>query len=162
MNSKTHRRNSAAKTRARDVTDRALRYRANARPPAGERRCAFCGSRDCTVEVGHVDGFEENTNPRNLIWTCRSCNTKAGAHFKRQGRGRRTRQYNPAAAGSGAVNLGQWLIAVASMKGESDQMTVPGAVAMIHATPASRRSEFARQIWSIRRQRGTDRSQVPF
>jgi hypothetical protein len=26
------------------------------------------------IEVGHVDGHEENHAPRNLFWTCRSCN----------------------------------------------------------------------------------------
>ena len=149
----------------KEVTDRALRYRANRTPPAGERRCAFCGARNRTVEVGHVDGHEEHSERRNLIWTCRACNTKTGKHFRRIGAGRPTRQYNPARrrknADSGASSIGQWLIAVSSMKGESDAMTVPAAVAMIHATPAARRSEFAKRIWALRRQRGTDRI-VPF
>jgi hypothetical protein len=47
------------------------------------------------------------------------------------------------------------------MKGKNRDMTVPAAVEMIRATPASKRSEFALRIWEIRRQRGTDR-QVPF
>jgi hypothetical protein len=34
-----------------------------------------------------------------------------------------------------------------AMKGGSSQMTVPDAVAMIHATPPGSRSEFAREIW---------------
>jgi hypothetical protein len=46
--------------------------------------------------VGHLDGFEENTDPQNLIWNCRACNTRLGVVFKRLGLGRRTRQYNPA------------------------------------------------------------------
>ena len=41
-------------------------------------------------------------------------------------------QNNPAT--QGAKNLGQWLAAVMNMKGESDQMSVEDAVAMIHAT----------------------------
>jgi hypothetical protein len=82
-----------------------------------------------------------------------------GVVFKRADIGRRTRQYNP---GEGAKSLGQWLTAVTSMKGESDQMPVPDAVAMIHATPPARRSEFAREIWARRRERGTDRTEVPF
>ena len=97
------------------------------------------------MEVGHVDGHEENTSPGNLIWNCRACNTKLGGVFKRLGLGRRTRQYNP--AGEGARSLGQWLTAVMSMKGESDQMTVPAAVTMIRATPPETRSEFAAEIW---------------
>jgi hypothetical protein len=72
------------------------------------------------------------------------------AVFKRLGR--RTRQFNP-----GAQSLGQWLVAVTSIKGESNQMTVPDAVAMIHNTPPARRCEFAREIWARRREHGTDR-----
>jgi hypothetical protein len=53
--------------------------------------------------------------------------------LRRAGIGRLTVQYNP--AGKGATSLGQWLTAVMSMKGESDQMTVPAAVGMIRATP---------------------------
>jgi hypothetical protein len=50
-----------------------------------------------------------------------------------------------------------------SMKGESQEMTVPAAVEMIRATPPARRSEFASEIWAKRRERGTDRKeQVPF
>ena len=44
------------------------------------------------------------------------------------------------------------------MKGESNQMTVPAAVEMIRATPPARRSEFARQIWALRREHGTDKT----
>ncbi len=73
----------------------------------------------------------------------------------RAGLGRRTRQANPQA--QGAKSLGQWLTAVLSMKGESDAMDSAAAVEMIHATPPERRSEFAQQIWEIRRKRGTDR-----
>ena len=109
--------------------------------------------------MGHLDGFEENTAAENLIWTCRACNTRAGVVFKRLGLARRTRQYNPAS--EGATSLGQWLTAVMAMKGQSQEMTVPAAVEMIRATPPARRSEFARQIWSLRRQRGTDRAEEP-
>jgi hypothetical protein len=48
---------------ARQVTDRALRYRANACPPPGSKICVLCGAAR-TVEVGHVDGHEENTAAR--------------------------------------------------------------------------------------------------
>jgi hypothetical protein len=64
--------------------------------------------------------------------------------FTRLRIGRRTRQYNPSL---GAKSLGQWLTAVMSMKGESDAMSVPVAVEMIRATPPTKRSEFAREIW---------------
>jgi len=56
------------------------------------------------------------------------------------------------------------MTAVTSMKGQSDAMTVPAAIAMIHATPPERRSQFAKRIWSLRRKHGTDKktSDVPF
>jgi hypothetical protein len=112
--------------------------------------------------VGHLDGFEENTAQENLIWNCRACNTRLGVVFNRLGLGRRTHQYNPSGKG-GATSLGQWLTAVFAMKGQSQDMTVPAAVEMIRATPPARRSEFAREIWSRRRARGTDRKEeIPF
>lgn len=74
--------------------------------------------------------------------------------------GRLTRQYNPTP--SGAETLGQWMNAVMSMKGESGgNMTLADAVAMVHATPQEERSRFAKQIWKLRRQHGTERG-VPF
>jgi hypothetical protein len=42
------------------------------------------------------------------------------------------------------------------MKGESAAMAVADAVAMIRATSPAKRSEFARQIWALRREHGTD------
>jgi len=39
------------------------------------------------------------------------------------------------------------------MKGESDDMSVASAVDLIRATPPSRRSAFAKEIWSRRKQR---------
>jgi hypothetical protein len=107
------------------------------------------------IEIGHVDGREENSNPSNLFWTCRSCNVRCGNTLRRAGIGRLTRQYNPATGG--AESLGQWLTAVMAMKGESSDMTVPAAVAMIHATPPDRRSQFAKEVWSRSRRRGTDK-----
>jgi hypothetical protein len=141
----------------RNVTDRALRYRAAARPPAGPKICAYCGSRR-NVEVDHVNGLEEDNRPKNLVWACRSCNTKKGALFARLGRGRKTRQFN---AGDGARSLAQWVLAHESRLGRSDAMTVPAAVQMIHDTPDYRRKMFGQEIWARRRARGTD-TQVPF
>ena len=46
-------------------------------------------------------------------------------------------------------------------EGEGGTMAVADAVAMIHATPPEQRSRFAKEIWAIRRRRGTDRN-VPF
>jgi len=82
--------------------------------------------------------------------------------LRRAGIGRKTRQYNPAS--TGATTLGQWLTAVTSIKGESSDMAVQDAVAMIHATPPEARSRFAKEIWRLRRAHGTDRraGEVPF
>lgn len=130
------------------VTDRALRYRANANPPKGPKQCLWCGSKQ-NVEVGHLDGHEENNKPANLHWTCRGCNTALGHAFKKLGIGRRTRQYNPA----GAATLGQWLNAVQSAKGDAGgTMDLDAAIEMIRYTSPVKRSEFAREIWAKRRQ----------
>jgi len=96
------------------------------------------------------------------VWTCRSCNVLCANTLRRAGIGRKTRQYNPASAG--ATSLGQWLTAVTSMKGESSDMAVQDAVAMIHATPPEKRSRFAKEIWRLRRAHGTDKraGEVPF
>jgi hypothetical protein len=112
-----------------------------------------------------VNGREEDSAPANLVWTCRPCNVRCGNTLRNAGIGRRTRQYNPSEeASQGARSLGQWLTAVLSMKGESREMSVPAAVAMIRATPPERRSQFASEIWARRRAHGTDRSagEVPF
>jgi hypothetical protein len=142
-----------------NLTDRALRYQANATPPEGPKQCGFCGSKR-NVEIEHVDGFEENNYGHNLMWACRSCNTKKGIAFRNAGAGRRTKQFNPQQ--HGAQNLAQWVIAVMTLRGESNQMSLGDAIALVHATPQSRRSEFAREIWEHRRARGTDSIAVPF
>jgi hypothetical protein len=140
-----------------NVTDRALRYRANQEPPEGERRCCMCGSRK-NVEIEHINGFEEDNDQANKMWACRSCNTRKGIALRNAGLGRRTKQYNPAA--QGATTLAQWVMAVMTARGESDQMSVRDAVAMIRATPQYARSQFAHEIWERRRARSSD--SVPF
>lgn len=40
-------------------------------------------------------------------------------------------------------------------------MDLRGAIDLIHDTPPAKRSEFAREIWRLRREHGTDR-QMPF
>jgi hypothetical protein len=78
---------------ASHITDRAKRYRANS-DIEGPRVCLFCGSQK-DLQVDHLDGFEENGEPENLIWLCRSCNQLKSAVYKKAGIGRRTEQYNP-------------------------------------------------------------------
>lgn len=138
------------------VTDRALRYRAQRNlTPGGPECCWYCGS-ESNIGVDHIDGREENGKPKNLIRACKSCNTEKGIAFKRAGVGRLTRQYNPKQKHPGAQTAEQWVLAVLSMKGKSDAMSVPAAVEMIHETPESQRSKFARQIWKARRRGGAE------
>ena len=101
-----------------------------------------------------MDGDEQNGEPSNLAWACRSCNTAQGVVMKRLGIGRRTRQFNPNV--QGARTLSQWVNAVLSMKG-GGTMEPSAAVEIIRATSPEHRSRFAQEIWSLRRERGTDR-----
>ena len=127
-------------------------------PAAGRANLCVCGStRD--IGVVHINGHEEDNEPANLAWSCRSCNGKMAHAFRRAGLGRRVAQYNPS---RDAQSLGAWMAAVESMRGETDQMSVADAVALIRATPDWQRSAFAQEIWSPRRERGTDRTGVPF
>ena len=103
------------------------------------------------MEVGHVNGHEENGDPDNLFWSCRACNVASGITLWRAGLGRSTRQFNPSSAG--AQSLGQWVIAVSVMRGDSREMDLEDAIKIIHATPPERRSEYAREIWRIRKER---------
>jgi heterodisulfide reductase subunit C len=121
----------------------------------------MCGS-GRNIDIGHVNGHEEDNSSANRCFQCRSCNVRCANTLRAAGLGRLTRQFNPA---EGARSMGQWLAAVTSMKGESNAMAVPAAVEMIRATPPERRSEFARDIWERRRARygPTGRSDsVPF
>lgn len=131
-------------TRKPSVTDRALRYRAHQCPPDGPRRCAECGSTRFLV-IDHKDGREENTARSNLRWLCKSCNTRLGAEMAKQGKGRRTEQYNA----TGARTLGEYSEALAShRRGAHD---AGGAV--IHATSPDKRAQFASEIWKRRKER---------
>ena len=150
----------------RNITDRAYRYRAQQNAPDTEKRCAFCGAKPgANIDVGHVDGHEENDSPQNLIWTCRPCNVMAGNTLRAAGLGRSTNQFNPAKS-KGATSLGQWLQAVGAITpargsrkpGASlSDMDVKAAVQMIRDTPQSRRSRFAAQLASSKRGRSAAR-----
>ena len=151
-----------------NLTDRAQRYRANAEPPAGPKICLFCGTRK-NLMVGHLNGHESDNSPDNLHWTCRSCNSLHANALKRARMGRRTVQFNPTASG-GASNVGEWMNAVGAIRphrypdknaGLVSTMKVSDAVAMIRATPAHKRSEFASKLVS-RRGRSSYSSELPF
>lgn len=149
-----------------EVTDRALRYRAQNAIEQSERRCIYCGSPSGWIEVDHINGYEEDNAPENLAWACRACNTLKGAVFARAGIGRRTRQFNPrrrrtTSDTKGARTLAEWMEAIMALKGQPSRFTLEQAIAKVRATPAWDRSAFAREIWQRRRERGTDR-RVPF
>lgn len=99
----------------------------------------------------HVNGDEADGSRCNLAWACRPCNVRIGNVMRAAGIGRRTRQRNPAAKGAESVEL--WGLAVSRLHDEHDELTLPEAVAIVRATPPEKRSEFAREIWRIRRER---------
>ena len=137
---------------ALQISDRGYRYRANQAIPPHAKVCVFCGSRS-KLMVAHLDGHEENPAPENLSWSCRSCNSAAASVLNRAGMGRLTRQYNPTKSG-GASSVGEWLQAVGAItphvdrgdRGLASDMSVSEAVAIIRATPHSKRSEFASKL----------------
>lgn len=160
------RNNPCAVTRKAQVSDRALRYRANQESciPQGPRICGFCGSKR-NVEVHHIDGFEEHDEPENLMWACRSCNTKVGAVIAKAGLGRRTEQFNPKKS-KGAKTVQQWAAAILTLKKGAAIMPVAEAVEIVRATPFRKRSEFQTEIinrrWELERAMRGDRDAVPF
>jgi hypothetical protein len=126
------------------ITDRAKRYRANATPPLGPKRCNFCTSRR-NVDIDHISGDEADGEPRNLIYLCRRCNAAKGNVQSRGNIGRRTRQYNP----EHAPTFTEFINAALILRGDE-----PGdpwhATAVILATPPARRIEFAERIEQAR------------
>lgn len=137
------------------ITDRAKRYRANADAPK-QANCFACGRPRPRV-VHHVDGNESNGDVKNLTRACHSCNGKVAAIMRRVGLGKPTRQFNPKHRGrsktsSGARSLGEYLSAIAILKGEQTG-NVASAVRTVKETTPHRRSEFAAKIWQIRRER---------
>jgi hypothetical protein len=138
-----------------NLTDRAKRYRAQS-AVYGAHQCVLCGARG-RLDVMHLDGNEANGDPRNLAYGCRSCNAKLAAAFKRIGAGVPTNQYNPS---QGVPSFQQYAWAVTQGPGGSHHEYRRGsgwergaedeAGAIIHATPKSKRIEYARRIAAAR------------
>ena len=148
----TVKRNPCAVTVKEPVTDRAKRYRANQEGclPSGKKACKLCGSTRFLV-VDHKRGDESNGAKSNLRWLCKSCNTKLGARDAKEGRGRRTQQFNPK---GGAVSFDQWSEAVSTLAGENlGSMTLDQARDIVRATSKKKRSEFNEDVWRIRKER---------
>jgi hypothetical protein len=96
----------------------------------------------------HLDGNESHGEKENLAYGCRSCNNRLAAAFKRAGIGVPTNQYNPARGGIPTFEQYMWAVTHHS-RGEHDE---GGAV--IHATPKSKRIEYAQRIADAKRGRG--------
>jgi hypothetical protein len=123
------------------ITDRAKRYRANRNRPAGKKRCNFCASRK-NIDVDHISGDESDGEPSNLMYLCRSCNTRKAITQARNRIGTRTRQFNP-------------FITIPSFQQFKDAAQVligvkPGdaakATATVQAAPPEKREQFADKI----------------
>ena len=160
------------------ITDRAKRYRANQDDvrPGPPKKCGFCG-KGRTVEVHHVDGNEDNGEPENLMWACRSCNTRIAALMAQNGLGKRTRQFNPFGhrprlaplprRGNPAALKGEmakYAAAIKVMRGEFPG-DVAAAVRTIHDTPPSIRSAYSARTWPVRRGRygaSGRQTEIPF
>lgn len=144
---------------ADQITDRALRYRANSEEcqPDGPLRCMWCGASEhlkansrAVLEVGHIDGDETNTRPDNLAWTCRPCNQKVAAIMKAAGVGRPTNQYNPRRRKKGISDWREWVHAISITKGE-ETGDVQKAIEHIRDTPPARRHEMQIDAWQARK-----------
>ena len=137
-----------------EITDRAKRYRAQNDVPPGPKKCVICGRNPGKLQVMHLSGDESDGDKRNLAYGCRSCNGKLSAAWKRLGSPVRTRQYNANPTGN-YPTFQQYAWGVAHhRRGEHDE-----GGAIIHATPRSKRIEYARRIADIKAQR---RGSVPF
>jgi hypothetical protein len=146
------------------VTDRAQRYRANRNIPGKQKHCFACG-KPRPRDVHHIDGRENNGDPSNLTRACRSCNVRIANVMRRAGLGTKTRQYNPKRAGGHAAHsLGAYLTAVEILNGKQPG-NMSSAVRTLQATSEAQRSEYARRIWEIRKERygpSGRRDSVPF
>jgi hypothetical protein len=106
----------------------------------------MCGARGGRLDVMHLDGNEANGESQNLAHACRRCNSRLAHAFKRIGAGVRTRQYNPS---SGVPTFQQYVWAVTHhSRGDRDE-----GGAIIHATPKSKRIEYARRIADLTKSR---------
>lgn len=136
-----------------EITDRAKRYRAQANVP-GPKRCVICGKDPGKLQVMHLSGDESDGEKKNLGYGCRSCNGKLSAAWKKLGSPIRTRQYNPSSSGVPTFQQYAWGVSNHE-RGAHDE-----GGAIIHATPRSKRIEYAKRIAAIKV--GKRRSELPF
>jgi uncharacterized protein YlaI len=125
---------------AHQITDRAKRYRAQNSAPPGPRRCTFCAARE-NIDIDHISGNEADGDPDNLMYLCRSCNTRKGVMQARNRVGIRTRQFNPAQVPTFSVFKSHIRVLLGLEPGN-----VPVSTAAIRATPAGVRSRYTDKI----------------
>ncbi len=92
----------------------------------------MCGS-GRNIDIGHIDGHEEDNSPANTFFTCRRCNVLSGNTLRAAGLGRLTHQRNAgdvpkpdewliqrarAAAGGGRIHGAEQLVASYRVFGE--------------------------------------------
>lgn len=126
--------------------------------------CHLCGANPKRLDVGHINGKEEDCRPKNLMPVCRSCNVRSGNTLRAAGIGRLTRQYNPQ-KGKGATSYGQYVRAALVMRGqaEAEGMSQQEAYEMVMNTPPADRSRYASMIYNNRKKRATAASkEVPW
>lgn len=149
------------------ITDRAKRYRANNAIEQTDKVCIYCGKPETAARplmVDHIDGHEDHGDPQNLAYACRSCNTRKGIVYRKNGLGRLTRQYNPKRGrrkpGKGIRSLAQFIQAIQAVKGEgAQQMDLFDANQLLRDTSPADRSMWAREA---NKRRWAAAKEVPF
>ena len=107
---------------------------------------------------------EDEGEPENLMWACKSCNSTIAVIMKRHGIGRRVEQYNPrrVAGLSKRTQMDGYGNAIKVMRGEFEG-NISHAMQTIRATPSSMRSAYTRRTWPTRKQiYGPSGRQSPF
>ena len=134
------------------ITDRAKRYRANAAAPP-KHRCFACGNPKVRG-VAHIDGNEANTHPRNLDWTCASCNARMANTLRKARIGKKTAQYNPRRrqAASKAAPFGAYFAALDILNGKAPG-NVQTAIRTVQSVPPETRHRYGKRLWEIRKER---------
>ena len=142
---------------AEQITDRAKRYRAHHPDvtPGPPKQCGFCGSRR-NVVPHHITGNEADGEKQNLMWACKSCNGAVAHVMRKNGLGKKTRQFNPAKkrgriSGTEA-QLRAYNFAILVMRGKAEG-DVQKAMQTIYSTPASVRSTYTKRSWPTRKER---------
>lgn len=136
---------------ATQITDRAKRYRAHSPElePGPPKQCGFCGSKR-NVVPHHITGNEADLEAQDLMWACKSCNTRLGFLYRDHGIGKRTVQYNPS-KGTKREQMERYAAAIKVMRGQFEG-DIGQAVATIRSTPRTIRSQYTARTWPVRRQ----------